>query len=656
MKKINLFFVYFISFLVMEFLYKIFLYDNIFRISIINMILFILCISLFLTFICKLFSEKVNKIIYIVIMSIICIWFSAQYVVKDYFDFYISLSTLTLADQVGEFASKGVIETFKRIPGILLLFTPFILSLIFIKKINFKKGSLIKEGILIVLVLVSYGLNLLALNIGKNKSYSSYELYYNYNNVSLNMESLGVLNTFFLDSTRVIFGFEEHISDTGGSLNDSSNVDNKNNNGDDDNLEVINYEYNNLDIDFNTLYNNETNNNIKKIHEYMSKDSGTLQNKYTGMFKNKNLILFMAESFNEIAVSKELTPTLYKLVNSGFHFNNFYTPTIYSTIGGEFQELSGLYAQSTGILSKFRSGNIYFPQGIGNEFKNLDYSVYAYHNNYASFQDRNKYLKSMGFDYFKACNTGMEKLINCNEWPRSDVDMINKTVNEYINNDYFMVFYATVSGHSGYTYQQNAMARKHRSEYEKFNLSYSEGPASYLAANMELDQALEALIKALDESGKLKDTVIALVGDHYPYELTLDEVNEVSSYEKDAIVTVNKSNFILWNSEMETVEVSKVGSQIDVIPTIYNLFGIKYDSRLFIGKDILSTEGGLAIFGNSSWVTDKGIYYSNSRKFVSNDGSTDNDDYIKMVNGIVNNKITMSKLIIENNYYKKVLD
>ena len=73
----------------------------------------------------------------------------------------------------------------------------------------------------------------------------------------------------------------------------------------------------------------------------MNSDSGTLKNEYTGMFEGKNLILFMAESFNEIAVNKELTPTLYKLVNSGFVFENFYTPTIYSTIGGEFQEMTG---------------------------------------------------------------------------------------------------------------------------------------------------------------------------------------------------------------------------------------------------------------------------------------------------------------------------
>ena len=105
---------------------------------------------------------------------------------------------------------------------------------------------------------------------------------------------------------------------------------------------------------------------------------------------------------------------------------------------------------------------------------------------------------------------------------------------------------------------------------------------------------------------------------------------------------------------MDTIKVEKVGSQLDVMPTIYNTFGIEYDSRLFIGKDILSTEGGLAMFGDRSWVSDKGTYFASSRKFVAKDGIVVEEDYVSTINQIVNSKITMSKLIIENNYYKKV--
>ena len=653
MKKISLFLIYLVSFIYMELLYKIFIYNNIFRTSILNMFIFLIFISLMFTIISKLFSkEKHNKIVFIVIMSIISVWFCAEYVCKSYFDFYISLSTFEVADQLGGFVGKTITEILKRIPGILLFFAPLIFSLIFSKSINFKHSNYKKLIGLTCISLLIFSFYLLSLNIEKDKEYSSYELYYNVNDFTLNMENFGVINSLFIDIKRAIFGFEDKVI-----INNDGAVIIDNRKNDNETVTKV-YDYNNLDIDFDSLIASEANNNIKTIHNYMKNNTGTLQNEYTGIFKDKNLILFMAESFNEIAVSKELTPTLYKLTNSGFIFDNFYTPTIYSTIGGEFQEMTGLYAQSTGILAKFRSGNIAFPQGIANKFKEVNYSTFAYHNNSYAFQDRNKYLKSLGFDNFKACYNGLEKLIQCHTWPQSDVDMINATYQDFINENKFMVFYASVSGHASYKWNANAQSKKHREEYSLAGLPYSEGPASYIAAQMELDKALETLINKLDEAGKLEDTVIALVGDHYPYELTIDEVNEISShkygYKKDAIISVNKSNFILWNSEMDNIHIDKVGSQIDVMPTIYNAFGLKYDSRMFIGNDILSNTPGLAMFGNRSWVSDLGSYYTASKNFVPKENVEIPDDYVKNMNQIVNNRITMSKMIIENNYYSKV--
>lgn len=100
---------------------------------------------------------------------------------------------------------------------------------------------------------------------------------------------------------------------------------------------------------------------------------------------------------------------------------------------------------------------------------------------------------------------------------------------------------------------------------------------------------------------------------------------------------------------MKTIEVDKVGMSIDVLPTVYNLFGIDYDSRLFAGSDILSTRDGLAIFNERSWVSDKGKYYGISNDFISKEGVK--ESYIKNINNIMNNKINISKLIVKNNYY-----
>ena len=264
-------------------------------------------------------------------------------------------------------------------------------------------------------------------------------------------------------------------------------------------------------------------------------------------------------------------------------------------------------------------------------------------------------METLGFTSYMGCGNGMEDLINCS-WLPSDVDMINATLPLYQNNEPFVTYYVTVSGHAPYAYNStgNSIALKNIDLVR--DLPYSNNVKAYLATQIELDRALESLINGLEEAGILEDTVIALVGDHYPYTLTIDEINELSDYERDEIVEVNRSNFIIWNSEMETVEVDKVGSQIDVLPTLLNLFGVEYDSRLIVGKDILSDTPGLAIFSNRSWVSDYGTYKNG--KFTLKEGvELDNvDEYVTSMNNLVSNRFTLSANIIKYNMYEYILN
>ena len=542
---------------------------------------------------------------------------------------------LKLADQVMSFWQEALKLIFKNIGYILIVFIPFILTFIFNKNINYERKNrkqIITGVIIVLLIIASFKISLL---INKNKTYSSYQIFYKINDQSLSIERFGINIASYLDVKKYLTDFKEEVN-----LVKKKKI-----------KKEKEYQYNNIDIDFNSLINNTDDETLKQMHAYFQNETGTRQNEYTGLYKDKNLILFMAESFNEIAVDKDLTPTLYKMVNSSFVFENFYTPVNNSTIGGEFQELSGLFATNT-ALRKWRDGNNYYPFGLSTVFEDMGYKTYAYHDHYYTFQDRNKYLQALGFDNFKGCYNGLEKQINCKLWPESDVEMINATFDDYINEDKFMVFYASVSGHGDYNWS-NSMSVKHKSEVE--NLPYSTPVKAYLAAQMEFDDALELLLKKLDEAGKLEDTVIAFVGDHYPYMLSLDEVNEKATYKKDDEIEINRSNFAIYNVNQDDIHISKVGSQIDVLPTIYNLFGITYDSRLIIGKDILSTEPGLAIFNNRSWVSDYGSYYANSKEFVQRKGKNVSSDYVDDMNINVSNKINMSKLIIEQDYYKKVL-
>jgi len=629
MKKIFKFNIIHFSFLLfLELVFGLMLFSSISLETIISSLIYILFSSFVITILTTIFNKRVNKINSYIIYFVICLWFSLQFVFKSSMHTFFSLSLFKLTDQAAQFAG----ETFKIILfnfyGIIIFFLPFVLLVIFRKKINFDFGnrnlSLFYYSILILLSIFSYRVYL---NTKKNESLSIYDLYYNVDNISLSIQKLGVLPSAGLDFYRTIFGFEEKIVSTF-----SENTDN----------ELTEYNKNILNLDL----NDERLDSSLKM--YIENNPGTYKNEYTGLFEGKNLIFIVAESYSEIAVDEKLTPTLYKLTNNGFVFNNFYVSYYLSTIGGEFQALTGLYPNSS-ILSTWRSGNNTFSYGLSNMFKEKGYNTYAYHAHDGEFQDRNKYIKSLGFDNFKACNIGLD--INCELWPESDIEMIEKSYNDYINSDKpFMTYYMTVSGHMNYNFNDNSMAIKNKSLVE--HLPYSKSVKAYLATQIELDRALELLLKKLEENNKLDDTIIVMVADHYPYALSLNEINELSIYERDSLFEINHNSLIIWNNKLDRVEIDKVGMPIDVIPTVYNLFGIDYDSRLFAGNDLLSDSDGLVILGDRSWITDKGKFSSVSNSF----SGYSEDEYITRINNIVQSKIIFSKNMLLFDGYKYIYE
>ena len=631
MKKNNiiLFIEYFISLVYLEFMFRIFGINS-FNFKNLYTLLYIVFISFILVFTNRLFYKKgslVNKIL----LFFISFYFSLEIVFKKIFNVYFSIKSTGMVGNLNSFYKEMINYIYHNFLYIFIMFIPFMVICFINKCVKFDRVN--KRDIILYLILILNSYNIFNLSIMLNKSLNN--LYYNIDNSNLYKEYLGVIPSTMLDIKRSVFGFNEKVVSVNKYVVD------------------IEYDKNIIDIDFDKFISKENDKTLLSMHNYFKDEDGTNKNKYSKYFKDKNLILFMAESFNSIAVSKDLTPTLYKLVNGGFTFNNFYSPVVLSTIGGEYQELTGLYPNIEMLSKVWRNGKNSYNWGIGNRFKNLGYSTYAYHDNQYNFQNRDKYLKSIGLDNYIGCGNGLESRINCNVWPESDVEMINSTVDDYINEDKFFVYYVTVSGHMDYNYS-NYIANKNKELVD--DLGYSLESKAYLATQIELDRALESLIDKLKKSGKLDDTVIALVGDHYPYALSLDNINEISDFERDNLFTINKSNFILWNNKMDKVNVDKVGSQIDVLPTIYNLFGIEYDSRLIIGKDILSDSEGLSIFNNLSWISDKGIYNSISGEYIG-DGD---DEYVNNMNNIVSNRVSMSKYLIKYNYYdlvtKKVED
>ncbi len=626
--------------------------------SVINILIFTLPFALFGTILTKMFPNKVNKVLLFILTFILCIYYEVQFVFYILFSVPFSFATIGLADQAFDFVNVIKDTLLANFGIIITLLIPFIVLCIINKKINTDRStkmSLVSIPLLIIVYLSTF----LVLEIKDGNQVSNKKLYYNQDAPIEQIERFGILTYQRIDIRRQLFGFTAELEKNGNGNNPNPT---------EEEIETIEeYGLNRLDIDFSKL---ETNKKvIATLNAYMKDAEATNKHEYTGMFKGKNLIFILAEGFNEIAVDKERTPTLYKMIHTGFDFKNFYSPVFLSTTGGEFQSTTGLIpTQEILKLWKSKEPTIYY--GLGNTFKRENYRTQSYHNWTYTYYKRQVTMKTLGFTNYMGCGNGLEKLLHTKEelnrikypckcnWLEKDSDMARVTAPLYMGKDgNFATYFVTVSGHSPYSAGDN-IGRLHYDTVKDLNVSSQ--VKYYLAAQVELDKMLEELVKQLEAAGELDDTVIALVGDHYPYTLKIDQVNEAASYKKDSIIEVNKSNFILWNSAMEKpIVVDKVGSQIDVLPTLLNLFGVEYDSRMIVGKDILSDYEGIAIFSNNSWVSDYGRYQANQRKFYPKSGKKiegeTEAEYVKRMNNRVRNSFSISKMIIDNNYYEYVL-
>lgn len=656
-----------ISIIYLESVFKIAVFKELFNIGFIYMILFSIPVGILLYLVCSLFNSRANRILSVVLTVFLTFIYIVQAVYYQIFSTFLTLFSLNGTEQVLQFWQEVLIAAKNKAITILFLLVPIIFLLIF-RNLFFERKPTVKFKGIMAGILVGFQVAATILvSLSNTGELSTSFLYSKAVIPDLSVNRFGMLTTSRLDVKHLVFGFTS--TDDGGekqqlTLYQSANQSEENaakptpeqsNNSTSD--EVISNqdseeEYNTMNLDFDNLIAGEKDTTIAAMHSYFKSVQPTKKNKYTGMFKGKNLIMITAEGFSPYAVNKELTPTLYKMSQEGFRFTNFYTPIWgVSTSDGEYVACNSLIPKP-GIWSFYVSGRNYMPFCMGNQLKKLGYGTRAYHDHSYTYYHRDVSHPNMGYT-FKAVGNGLEMK---KSWPESDLEMIQKTADDYIGKTPFHTYYMTVSGHLMYTFNGNAMADKNR-ELVK-NLSYSSAVKAYLACNIEFDRAMGELIDRLEKSGLAEDTLIAISPDHYPYGLTNSEISELAGHPVETNFELYKGIFILWSKGIKSEEISKPCASLDILPTISNLMGVEYDSRLLMGRDILSDAQPLVVFSNWSWLTDKARYNSKSGKFILAEGETKESvskQYRTETAQRVNNMFKYSAKILETNYYNKVL-
>lgn len=607
--------------------------------------LFTLSIGLLLDFICCMFKPTLCRRLTTVLLFCCSFWYIVQTVY-----FHVSTTFLTLysvgtgAGPITQFWRNILLGILKSLPALVLEAAPFVLFLWKGRK-HFPAAEPSKRLCRRVFA-GAVGFHLAAfllLFLPMGGLLSPRFLYQSSFIPELTVSNFGVLTTLRLDAQQLLFGQPKDPPE-------DTQVDPAPDSGADQVLAPSTTpaprEYNVMDLDFEALAAAESDEILSAAHTWFGSREATAKNEYTGMFEGKNLIFITAESFSPYAIDGELTPTLYKLAHSGFQFENFYTPLWWvSTSDGEYANCQSLIPKA-GVWSMKLSGSNTLPFTLGNQFRRLGYDTYAYHNHYWDYYGRDISHPNLGYDY-KGRDHGLEMT---DLFPESDLEMMELSIPEYLDKTPFHVYYMTVSGHMNYNFTGNDMAIKHREAVEHLDLS--EETKAYLACNIELDRALEYLLEQLEQAGILEDTVICLTPDHYPYGLEKECIDELAGHEVEENFELYESTLILWSGDMDdTVIVNKPCSSLDILPTLSNLFGLEYDSRLLMGRDILSDSEGLVVFSNRSFLTEHGCYNARTDEFVPYDDVAVPESYAQAVMTQVNDMFFFSAVVLENDYY-----
>ena len=502
------------------------------------------------------------------------------------------------------------------------------------------KQTMASFAVLLALLLTVTGL----MYVGRDNAFSVYRTFTNVNtSTDSSYKKIGMLATTAQELRYMLFSGSGSIMITPSSLNISDVPRTYSSNS-----------YNVIEsIDFTALADSTDSDILKATDEYLANATPTRKNNYTGLLKDYNLITICAESFCPWFISEELTPTLYKLSHTGILFENYYGTFQSVTTNGEYTMCMGLYPDMsrTKTDSSFNvAGTNYLPFCLGNALKGMGYQAWGYHDYIGDFYNRNITHANMGYT-FKAADSGLAMKI---DWPSSDLEMMEASVDDYINSgEPFHAYYMTFSGHYQYNWD-NAMSAKNRDAVK--DLPYSEPVKAYIACNLELEYALEYLMQRLEEAGVADKTCIVLTNDHYPYGLTEDEYNELAGQTLDTTFEKYRNSFICYVPGLsENIVVDEYCSTADILPTLLNLFGVDYDSRLLAGTDALSSGLHVAVLSDKSFLTKTFRYDAGTETVIPADESiTVSDGLVKTYRLYVDSRFQLSGNILNSDYYAHV--
>ncbi len=383
----------------------------------------------------------------------------------------------------------------------------------------------------------------------------------------------------------------------------------------------------------------------------------SLGNTMTGILEGKNVVLVLMESMDDWMIGDH-TPTLQKLMSEGINFTNFYTPPYggIRTFNTEFCINTGSFLSSQGGYA-FEYVTNEYNQSLASLLTEQGYSAKVFHYNDPSFYSRDVFSEAMGYEEY-VCYA--DYLTEYSEKERKQLlyDDLLLFKNPELRQEFFrdgktLNFVITRSAHLSYKYNEvlSHWGLKKYPEYRGMT-GNEETDCALLKARL-VDDLFQWLLMALEDEGKLQETVIIGVTDHYTYGYKDEEsLLELSGVGEKLLL--EKTPCFIWSADLQPMEVDKILNTADLLPTILNLMGVEseYD---YIGNDAFEASyEGYALFADGSWITEDVAWDAGSRNllYLSENAMEITESFRKKMDALAAEFAGINNLILETDYYE----
>ena len=319
-----------------------------------------------------------------------------------------------------------------------------------------------------------------------------------------------------------------------------------------------------------------------------------VENEYTNIFKDKNIIVIHAESIENFVINRslngrEITPNINRLANSGFYYRNTYPQQSVGTSSDtEFVFASSLLPVNNGTIFLTHFDRTYMT--TQKLLVENGYHTVSMHGNNGWFWNRNVMHPQLGFKEFLDLNyyAGYPESEDIG-LGISDKAFFEKSMEYLIEIDQsdspYYAHLITLTNHTPWADTEKYVVVDENGEEYIFDCGeelQDKQLCRYFQAVHYADYAIGYFIEMLGQFEMLDDTIIVLYGDH-PANLKPNELEMFYELSDDNEVTLDyityqaqqQVPFIIWSEDIEEPQTfNQTIGILDAAPILQNMLGV----------------------------------------------------------------------------------